>query len=144
MEPDPSWAEQAAVKLMAELPSNVNMHSIGTGAVKQSIIAMALPVDRRGKLIAEQLRRAQSPYEGSHNRTDYLHAALNLAADMDDLTAGELFELAIDVALNPSASEPDAHDSLFGHPLGAFRVNKDSADSRAAAALLAARLLMEK
>jgi hypothetical protein len=132
-------AEAAAAALSAALTSGPGRYSMGTNAVDRSVVARALPPDRRAELIREQLRRARSPYEYASNRRQYLLAAANLADDLPDQDVDELVALALEEVASPAPSEADALSSAFRHPLGAMQMNVGG-DSRPAAALLAARL----
>lgn len=131
--------EAAAEKLAAPLTNAPGVYSVGTGAVGQSIVAAGLPPSRRAELIGHQIERARSPYEAASDRSSYLIAAANLAADLEDDDIARLLPQALDVVLNPPPSEADAMMGHFGHALGAFRYS-GSSDSRPAAIFLAARL----
>jgi hypothetical protein len=133
-------AQEAAAALMAPLTSTADRYILGTDAVNQSILARSLNAERRAELIAEQLRRVRSPYEHAHNKSGYLHAAANLANDLNDADADALLPLALGEAAQSAASQADALTVMVSHPLEAVRMTSPQHDSRPAAALLAARL----
>jgi hypothetical protein len=133
-------AEEAAADLTSPTTSKSGSYLIGTNAVYQSILARKLPPDRRAEIIQVQLERCQSPYEASLNRSDYLLAAANLADDLPEAEAGELFNAAISATQDTTESEIDRADRMLTHPLGAMRVNNNIGDERPAGAFLTARL----
>jgi hypothetical protein len=136
---DATEAEAAAEALMAPLDSGPGHYSMGTGAVGQSLIAAQLGAKRRARLVREQLRRAQSPYEGALNRSEYLIAAANLATDLVDEDVDELMPVALAAASDPAPSEADGLMGSFSHPLGGMRMGL-TRESRPEAVFLAARL----
>jgi len=132
-------AEEAAESLLTETTSTATQHSVGTDAVGRSVLARALPADRRATLIRHQLDRCASPWEPVQNRRDYLLAAANLTDDLRDSDRDNLFPLALARAENSTTSEADETERMFAHPLGAFRII-GFGDDRPAAVFLAARL----
>ena len=137
--PSEAEAEAAADALSAPRRTGAGQFSLGAGAVAQSMAARILPADRRAALIRTQMERARLPYENSRDRSDFLVAAANLATDLPEGEVDELFDLACREMTDPARSEADAFEREFSHPLGNFRVSGNG-DSRAAGALLAARL----
>ncbi len=136
---DDARAQNAQAALMAPLTSTANQQSIGTGAINQSILARRLGPEERAKLVAEQLERVRSPYENACNKTDYLHAAANLAHDLPEADTTVLLPLALAEAARSAATQPDAMEGM-SHPLGMMHLNFGKHDNRPAAALLAAKL----
>jgi hypothetical protein len=136
----PAAAEEAAAALTSPTTSKSGSYSIGTNAVYQSILARQLPPAWRAEIIRTQLERCRSPYEAALNRRDYLLAAANLADDLADAEADELFNAAISMTQNVTESEMDRADRILSHPLGVIRVNNNIGDERPAGAFLAARL----
>ncbi len=135
----PDVAEAASASLTAPLMSGPGYYATGTNAVEKSVLARALPPDRRAELIRAQLRRVRSPHEPVHNRTQYLLAAANLTDGLGQTDNDELVVLALAEATSLMPSDADAVAGAFSHPLSAMRMTQ-SDDSRPAAALLAARL----
>jgi hypothetical protein len=136
----PSEAQMAeAANALAEPSRNTAERiGVGTGAVRQSQLAMHLPADDRRRLLAIQLDRAAAPYEPGDNRADYLLAATNLGLDLDN--TDELFERAIAAAADANPSAGDLMAKIGNHPLGAFRISGQTVDTRPHAVLLAAAL----
>ncbi|MGC7103141.1 hypothetical protein ACPZ19_51545 [Amycolatopsis lurida] len=139
---EPSEAQladaRAAAEHLKEPSRNTAMSvDVGTGAVRQSLLARHLPPDEPAVLVQAQLDRAASPYEPGSNRADYYLAAANLAADLDDEA---LFAEALVRAGDPKPSHADLFDSLGNHPLGMFRTTGMITDTRPYAVLLAAAL----
>lgn len=127
--------EAAAASLSAPLTNGPGAYSVGTNAVSKSVIAAGLPAARRAELIEHQIERARSPYEAASDRNDYLIAAANLVADLDDDDIARLLPQALALAHDPPPSEADSVMGQFSHPLGAFRYSGGS-DSRPAAVYL--------
>jgi hypothetical protein len=140
---EPSEAQLADARTAAEQlkePSRNTAMSVGvgTGAVRQSLLARHLPPDERAVLVQAQLDRAASPYEPGSNRADYYLAAANLSADLEDVEA--FLAEALLRADDPKPSHADLFDDLGNHPLGTFRVTGMTTDTRPHAVLLAAAL----
>jgi hypothetical protein len=111
---------------------------MGTGAVRHSLLARHLPPEERKQLIQAQLERAVSPFEPGGNRSEYYTAAANLSHDLNEVD--DLFEQALTQADNGSLSPADLMLNMGNHPLGTFRVNGMTTDTRPQALLLAAAL----
>lgn len=136
--PSDAQAAGAARALAEPLRNTAECIGVGTGAVRQSQLAMHLPADDRRRLIAIQLDRAAAPYEPGDNRADYLLAATNLSIDLDD--TDELFQRAITAAEDANPSAGDLMSTVGNHPLSAFRISGQTLDTRPHAVLLAAAL----
>lgn len=136
--PSAAQMTDAATALARPSTNTAENMGIGTGAVRQSYLAMHLPADERRRLIAIQLDRAAAPYEPGRNRADYLLAAANLSKNLDD--TDDLFDRAILAADDGNPSTGDLFTSIGNHPLGAFRVSGQTLDTRPHAVLLAAAL----
>lgn len=136
----PAAAEEAAAALTSPTTSKSGSYEIGTNAVYQSILARQLPPDRRAEIIRSQLERCLSPYEAALNRRDYLLAAANLADDLADAEADEIFNAAISMTQDAAESEIDRANRALTRPLGGMRVNDNIGDERPTGAFLAARL----
>jgi hypothetical protein len=131
-------ASAAAEQLKAPSRNTAGVVSVGTGAVRQSLLARHLPPDERAVLVQAQLDRAASPYEPGSNRADYYLAGANLSADLENVEA--LFAEALLRAGDPKPSHADLFANLGNHPLGMFRTTGMTTDTRAYAVLLAAAL----
>ncbi|WP_410614427.1 hypothetical protein [Amycolatopsis sp. lyj-109] len=131
-------ARAAAEKLKAPSRNTAEVVSVGTGALRQSLLARHLPPAGRAVLVQAQFDRAASPYEPGSNRADYYLAAANLFTDLENVEA--LFAEALLRASDPSPSHPDLFATLGNHPLGMLRTTGIITDTRTYAVFLAAAL----
>ncbi|MEV6825557.1 hypothetical protein [Amycolatopsis sp. NPDC051102] len=131
-------ARAAAEQLKKPSRNTALVMSVGTAAVRQSLLAERLPPDERAVLVQAQLDRAASPYEPGSNRADYYLAAAHLSADLEDVES--LFAEALLRAGDPEPSNADLADRLGNHPLGMFRSSGAITDTRPYAVVLAAAL----
>jgi hypothetical protein len=97
-----------------------------------------LPAAQRRELAREQLTHARWPYEPGHNRAEYYDAARILAHDLEEVD--DLFEDAVVLANDRSASYGDILNNLGNHPLSTFRTIGLTIDTRPHALFLAAAL----
>ncbi|HWD81432.1 MAG TPA: hypothetical protein VG497_21200 [Kribbella sp.] len=131
-------ARAAAEQLKKPSRNTALVVSVGTAAVRQSLLAGHLPPDERAVLVQAQLDRAASPYEPGSNRADYYLAATHLSANLEDVE--NLFAEALRRAGDPELSNADLADRLGNHPLGMFRSSGAITDTRPYAVILAAAL----
>jgi hypothetical protein len=135
----PDAAQAAAERLSEPTTNGPTGFGTGTGAVNDSLLAAALPVEQRIPCIEMLLTNAAEPWEPSSNRDSYLIAASNLVDELDEDRRGQFFEVAMNFAANPPPSQADAFNASMSSPLGAMRIN-DRSDSRPAATFFAGRL----
>jgi hypothetical protein len=135
----PEAAEAAAQRLSEPTTNGPSGFGTGTGAVNDSLLAAALPVEQRIPCIEMLWVNAASPWEPSSNRDSYLIAASNLTDDLDDEHRTQFLDAAMNFAASPPPSQADAFNASMSNPLGAMRIH-DRSDSRPAATFLAGRL----
>ncbi len=131
-------AAAAAAQLRTPPDSTSESVGIGTGAPDQALLAASLPAAQRRELAREQLTHARWPYEPGHNRAEYYDAARILAHDLEEVD--DLFEDAVVLANDRSASYGDILNNLGNHPLSTFRTIGLTIDTRPHALFLAAAL----
>ena len=136
----PSVTEEALKRLTSPLTHTPGMYTVGTGAVRDSMLVRGLPSAQLEPAVAELIRRAHDPHVGSSDRSDYLLAASNLASDLDHADRDKHFATALRAATMLPSSEHDEQEKQFSHKLGAMRITSPDHDSRDRAIFLAACL----
>jgi len=140
----PEVVEEALNRLITPLSHQAGVYSMGTGAVRDSMLVRALPSTQLQPALAELLHRANDPHVGSSDRGEYLIAASNLVQQLDKADRGRHFAAALLCASSPAVSNHDDVEQQFSHKLGAMRIAYPNRDSRDRAVFLAACLATDE
>lgn len=137
--PDPAAIDDATTRLTEAVAHVAGHYTVGTSAVRDSILARGLPARKALRAVSVLLDNASSPAASTHDRGDYLLAAANLADRVPQQSRRRLYHRALAYMSSPTPSELDILEQGFSHPLGATHFeHADETYDRAL--LLAARL----